>query len=359
MKKITPVGILSVAIILLIVNSVFSDDLPISADLKLYGTYVDNIFQTNLPESDYAALTYLNTAYYMTPETSIFYDANINLFSEHSDLQNHIHYLGADYERGIFGDKGNLYLEGKLELRQNKTEYESYDRRSGDIYATLKYYLTKTILLKSGYGMEYGSYPNFQTFNFLENYGFLQLSKFFQSRTTLQIAVDAGWRQYPNMSDDSENGYASMISGSAKLAQSLADKTGLQLKYKWHHAPHGIDEQYIENAYYSTEDLIDDEYSYSGSEYMIVLKHVTSWQATLKAVFSMGSREYNSTSIYIDGGTRKDNDITFRLEAEKEILFDAADFAIHVQFLHKRNESNDSYYNYSTNMLSIGTKAAF
>ena len=352
----------SIAMMFLTIYTVHSGELPVSADLKLYGTYIDNVFQTYLSESDYITLTYLNTSYDVTPGASIFYDANFNLFSEHSDLQNHTHYLGTNYERAIFQDKGRLYLVGRLGLRQNTSEYADYDRRSGNAYTTLKYYLTKTILAKIGYGIEYGSYTNLHTFNSLENYGSLQLSKSFQTRTTLQAMVDGGRREYTNMSDDSDRSYASQVTGSLKLAQSLADNTGLQLQYLWHRASQGVDEQYIEDAYYSAEEFFDDEYAYSGSEYRAVLKHVAPWRTTLKASLSMKDRDYNVSSIYTVSGSREDRDITFRFEAEKKFslpLGAATDFALHIQFLHKRNNSNDSYYDYSTNMLSIGTKAAF
>jgi len=35
------------------------------------------------------------------------------------------------------------------------------------------------------------------------------------------------------------------------------------------------------------------------------------------------------------------------------------DRALHIEFLHRKNESNDPYYDYSTNIFSIGTKAKF
>jgi len=359
MKK--PITLLaSIAMMFLAIYTVHSGELPVSADLKLYGTYIDNVFQNYLPESDYVTLTYFDTSYDVTPGTSIFYNANFSLFSEHPDLQNHTHYLGTDYERAVFQGKGRLYLGGKLGLRQNTSEYADYDRRSGNAYVTLKHYLTKTTLAKIGYGIEYGSYPNLRTFNSLENYGFMQLSKFFQTRTTLQAMVEGGRREYTNMTDDSGRSYANQITGSLKLAQSLADNTGLQLQYLWHRASDGVDEQYIEDAYYSAEEFFDDEYVYSGSEYRAVLKHVVPWRTTLKASLSIKDRDYSVPSIYTVSGSREDRDVTFRFEVEKGFSLGAAtDFALHIQFLSKRNNSNDSYYDYSTNMLSIGTKVAF
>lgn len=347
----------------LLVHTVDSDELPISANLKIYGTYIDNIFQTALSESDYVTLTYLDTSYYITSGASISYDANVNLFSEHSDLRNHIHHLSFDYERKVSDGVGLLSLGGTLGFRQNTPEYNPYDRRAGNVYAALKYYLTETILGKVGYRMDYESYPNYHAADFLENYGFAQFSKFFQSRTTLQVWADAGRREYPDL--DSKNGgsYAAQVTGSIKIAQSLTDFTGLQLQYLRHYAPRSIgDDQIMEDGYYSLEDFLEDDYSYSSQEYQITLKHLGPWRTMAKGTLSRESREYRIPSIYTADQTRRDKDITLFLEAEKKFSLPLGSFpalALHIQFLHRRSNSNDPYYDYSANIFSIGTKAIF
>ena len=350
------------AIMLLFTHAVHAEELPLSTYLKLYGTYIDNVFQTNLPESDYVALTYLDASYDITSGASLFYDGNYNLFSEHSSLQNHTHYLGADYEKVIFGDQGRFYLGSKVGIRQNTSDYSDYNHRSFDTYATLKYYLTDTILAKTGYEAAYGSYPNLNTFSFVENFGFIQLSKFFQTRTTLQVMLEAGRRDYPDMIEDTNGNYASQLTGSIKIAQSLGNNTGLQLRYSWHDTPHGLNEQYLNDSYYSAEEFFDDEYAYSGSEYKMVLKHLAPWRTTIKASIGLKDLSYNAPSEYTESGVREDRGVTFRFEVEKAFslpVFTHHDVALHIQFLHKKNSSNDSYYDYSANTFSIGTKTAF
>ena len=356
------------ALLLLTATAIFPaqaadpDESPISANLKVYGTYTDNVFQTALPEFDYVMLTYLDTSYGLTPGASIFYNANLNLFSEHSDLRNHIHHLGIAYERDVSEGNGILYFGGKLGLRQNTPEYDPYNRRSGSVYTSLKYYLTETILGRVGYRLGYEGYPNYQSFSSVENYGFLQFSKFFQSRTTLQMELDAGRRGYLNLDDGSDRSYATQITGSAKIAQSLAERTGLQLQYLWHRAPQGIaDDQYEAISYYSVEDFLEDDYNYSSHEYRIALKHLGLWESRLTATLSGRSKNYN-TFAYGTEERREDRDTTFLLEVEKRFslpLDSFPDFTLHLEFLHRRNNSNDPYHDYSTNIFSIGTRTAF
>jgi hypothetical protein len=338
-------------------------ELPMSAELKLYGTYVDNIFQTASPESDYISLSYLDASYDITSGASVFYNTNLNLFSEHSYLRSHNHYLGTEYEREISDGKGILHLGGKLGLRQNTPEYDPYDRREGNAYTGVKYYITDTIMARAGYSLGYESYPNYQTFSFLENQGFLQISKFLQSRTTLRLEVGAGRREYMNMDSDNNRDFANRITGLAKIAQSLTDNTGLQLQYLCHRASKDIvDGGYLEGDYYSIEDFFEDEYNYSGHEYRAVLKYLGPWRTILKGTINRENREYDASSLYNEDTERKDSDITILLEVEKKFslpLGSFPDLALHIQFLHRDNNSSDPYYDYSASILSIGTKATF
>ncbi len=353
----------SIIIVLTLSCMAHGGELPMSAELKLYGTYVDNIFQTASPESDYISLSYLDASYDITSGASVFYNTNLNLFSEHSYLRSHTHYLGTEYEREISEGKGILHLGGKLGLRQNTPEYDPYDRREGNAYTGVKYYITDTIMARAGYSLGYESYPNYQTFSFLENQGFLQISKFFQSRTTLRLEVGAGRREYLNLDSDNSRDFANRVTGLAKIAQSLTDNTGLQLQYSWHRASKDIvDGDYLEGDYYSIEDFFEDEYNYSGHEYRAVLKYLGPWRTMFKGTINKESREYNISFLYDEDMERKDSDITILLEVEKKFslpLGSFPDLALHIQFLHRDNSSSDPYYDYSANILSLGTKAAF
>jgi len=81
-----------------------------------------------------------------------------------------------------------------------------------------------------------------------------------------------------------------------------------------------------------------------------------------KGTLSKGDREYSMPSIYTADQTRRDKDITLFLEVEKKLslpLDSFPDLTLHIQFLHRKNSSNDPYYDYSTNIFSIGTRAIF
>jgi hypothetical protein len=92
------------------------------------------------------------------------------------------------------------------------------------------------------------------------------------------------------------------------------------------------------------------------------LKYLGPWRTMLKGTINKENREYNASSLYNEDMERRDSDITILLEVEKRFslpLGSFPDLALHIQFLHRDSNSNDPYYDYTANILSLGTKAAF
>jgi len=71
---------ISIIAAILLITNIASAELPLSVDLKLYETYVDNIFQTSTPVPDYVSLMYLDALYGLGTNTLINYNSNFNLF---------------------------------------------------------------------------------------------------------------------------------------------------------------------------------------------------------------------------------------------------------------------------------------
>ncbi len=350
-------SILIIVAILLIAN-IASAELPLSVDFKFYETYVDNIFQTSTPIPDYVSLMYLDALYGLGTNTLINYNSNFNLFNDNSDLHNNIHFLGLDHERSVFKDNGALNFGLGLGLKNNSTDYEYYDYRVAGAYTDLKYLLTDTAFAKIGYQIEYKDHQNYDSISFLENSGLLQLSKTFSTRTTLQLFAETGRREYVN----ADTRDSILVSGSLKVAQSLTDLTGLQLQYTRHYVPENENiMSYLQAEYYGLDDL-EDEYSYSGNQGQMTLKRIAPWNMMLKGTLSRETRDYNEFYLLDGIQKRKDTSTTVLLEVEKRFYSDSRfipDTALHIQFLHKYNNSTNPEYDSSTNILSIGTHFAF
>ena len=343
--------ILSIILIVFIISFVQAE-VPLSAEFKLYSAYVDNLFQTSTPYSDYVTLLSLDTSLNLNESSSIQYVFDINRFKEYSDLHNQTHFLGINYGKSVFDGQGILQLGSFTGLHDNTSEYAYYDYRSVGVRSNLKYYFSETLFLLTEYQAEYENHHNFDDYSSLENYGFIQINKSFNTRTTVQTKLETGRRDHTNLDSN-----ATLITGSIKIAQSLADLTGLQLQYIWHNA-YG-NSSYLLNNYYLLEDQ-DDEYSYSGNKWQLTLKHYAPWNIMLKGTLSRDQRSYNIS--FTNGQKRNDVNINVLLELEKRISFSnplLQNISFYMQFLHKNTRSNDPNFQSATNILSIGSGISF
>ncbi|MGQ9611160.1 MAG: hypothetical protein ACUVWN_17815 [bacterium] len=344
-----------ISIIFLIVTNLACAELPISVNLKMYETYVDNIFQTSDPDSDYVTLLYLDLDYTVEQNTTITYNSNANFFYKYTDLHNQAHYLSLEHEKNLLQNKGRLYFGTGLGLHDNRELYSFYDHHIVGSYIGFKYHLTETTSTQMEYQIDLKNYPGYPIYNSLENYGYLQLSKSFQtSRTTIQTRIDLGRRIYTN--NIAGKNYIDQVTGSIKIAQSLTDLTGLQLKYSQHHAsPFPFEDSFIQD-YYTNE--FEDDYNYSGKEIRLTLKHITPWNVLLKTSLIRKSKLFNALSFGTDGQTRKDSNTDILIEIEKQ-LSSFNGMSLYLEFLRRKNNSNDQYHDFSISMFSTGMKFVF
>jgi len=345
--------LLSIVILFALSIGSIHAEVPLSAGLSLYEAYVDNLFQTSDPYSDYVTLINLDASFDLGLSTSVLYDSDFNLFNEYSGLHNQTHHLSIDHEKVISDGQGTLYFGGGIGLHDGTSEYAYYDYRSAGAYTKLKYYLTETSFLQSEYQIGYEDHHSYRDYSSLNNYAAIQISKSFPTRTTAQARLEAGRRDYMNF-DDNPN--ATILTVIIRIAQSLTDLTGLQLQYRWHNAPKST--PYFTDSYYNIESP-DDEHSYSGTEWQLALKHYTIWNIMLKGTLTRDKRSYN-TSI-VSNYERNDTSITALLEFDKKISINSLlqNASIHIQYLYKSTESSDPYYQSNTSILSLGTRASF
>lgn len=338
--------------IITIITSLVQAEIPLSLDFKLYEAYVDNLFQTSTPYSDYVTLLGIDASVNLSESSSIQFASDINLFNEYSDLHNQTHYLGINYEKNIFNGQGILKLGGFTGLHDNTSEYDQYDYKSIGGQSGLKYYFSETLFLSAEYQSEYENHSNFNDYSSFENYGIIQMNSSFNTRTTLQAKLETGRKDYTNLDDN-----AIVVTGSIKIAQSLADLTGVQIQYTRHKALGNP--SYLLNNYYLLEDQ-DDEYIYSGNKWQLILKHYAPLKIMVKGTLSREQRSYNF--LIADGQKRNDINTSVLLELEKKISLNKSLFqniSFHLQFLHKDIRSNDPKFQSSTNILSIGSGISF
>lgn len=333
---------------------------PLSVQLKLYEAYVDNIFQTAIPDSDYITLMYLNADYGLNANNTISYNTNMGFFRKNKDLQYQLHSLGTNYQKSAFDDKGIIYLGGGLGFRDNAQKLKYYDYQNAGLYSVLKYYFSETAYTQLEYNNEYKNRNNNSDYNSFENFGAIMLSKSFNTKTTIQGRIEAGHRDYLKL----KGKYDSRSTKYIKIAQSLTEFTGLQFQYRWHIASQILPYSFEFLGGYNQLDDLEDEYIYSGSQWQLTLKSYTIWDMVIKGVFVREKRLYNFFMVFDDYDIQERNDkiTSFMLGIDKKLLAKSRflpDSTLSVEFIHRNNNSSNPFYKSSTNILSFGIVFSF
>ncbi|MBN2600700.1 MAG: hypothetical protein JXR87_01760 [Candidatus Marinimicrobia bacterium] len=353
-------------------------------NFQLLGSYSDNIFQNYSPVEDYITTGSFTIIHQTKSKITLYYNGNLNMFSQYTDLYNHNHYIGISNRQSIGDTKNDIYIGGYARFRIDKPVYEIYDNHNYFGFASIKYYLFPTILFRAKNTLGMRTYVNYTDYSYFENVLSLNMSKFFQTRTTLQTGIDYFYKDYiedQTYSVTSPSGLltrtyvidspkVSQLLASFKIAQSVSNLTAVQAEYLFRNTISGENRFAELDEFYTDEVLFDDHYSYSGQEVSMSIKQFLPFQfiAVLSAYYQ--EKSYNHRPVYdlegnelIEAGTRQDyqNGISVQLEKKfsGENIPVLKSLELYMNYLYRVNNSNDRYYDASSGFLSAGIDASF
>lgn len=372
--------------------------------VSLFSSYDDNPFRNSFQRPDYITTGVLSLEY-IPNELSLrfFATGNLSMFKEFSDRRYFSNTVGISYTKPFGEDEENaLYAGTSYFMRFNRASYDYYDFSQFIGYVNLKYYLdySKGLMSRAGYRLRYRDYKNLEEFSYLEHYGFVQISKFFESKTTVLAELDLGNKNYVltlgsmftapgSMNEGGMMGgwmngrmnqntrYISysrpsttQLIGILRVAQSLTQTTGLSLQYlrRW-----DVSERtrFLSGGavdFQGDEELWDDPYGYQGNEYNITLTQHLPWEITARLSTDYLAKDYarrTFTATDTDtptGPLRSDTRFVVGVDVRKSFgealgFFDG--FTISLSYFYQRNKSNDPYYDFRNNSLNIGLATQF
>lgn len=369
--------------------------------LALSSSYDDNAFRAAAAQAEYITSAALSLDY--QPEESrfrFFASGNVGLFKEFSDRRYFANSLGLSYQSAFGEDEQNSWSSSISYFRRvNREQYNFYDFGQFLGSVSLKYYLDyeSGLLGRTGYRLRYRGYANLSEFSYTEHFGFVQVSKFFETKTTLLGEIDLGNKNYtsssvmPSTSGTAgglmsgsgmmgygmggrwQNGNTSVLYdtpgttqfiGIVRLAQSVTASTGASVQYL---RRINISERarFLSNGavdYQEDTELWDDPYGYQGHEYNLTLTQLLPWEMTLRGSVDYLQNNY-SRSIYLPtdsglptGPSRRDTRLVGGLELIKSFgsgwtIFH--DLSISISYFYQRNSSNDPYYDFNHNAFGF------
>ena len=308
-------------------------------------------------------------------------------------------------------------------MRFDNSAFTMYDYRQAVAALNWKHVFEDLFSGKLGYRAHFRTYPNFLDLSYLEQSASLSLSRSFATKTSVSMDVSVGNKEYQSLSTstttsaftasnaffhfdddrakdpnhrpnfphdrgirgidfhrDETQGIQSNVQylvyeqpttmqlcASLKIAQSLGEETGISARYfqRWNLTDRG--RAFVGGAvdFIGEEDLFDDPYSYESKELALTLTRYLpfSLKGELSALYSVKQYPYPNNLDYTSSAPDR-ADTRFGLTVSLEKSMDDSWFVFEgttlmVEYLYQRNQSNTAYYDYHSNVITLGIETMF
>lgn len=327
------------------------------------GIYDDNIFNNNEKISDFINSFSFGSAYNFESEfnnVQLYYEGNLNYFHTTTSKSFNVHRIGL-VETHLFSIDDNPLNAGiNYSFRNNKDEFKVYDFDQISAYINYRHSISETDFILSGYIFNRNNYKNFSLFSHDEHKLFLSWISNFETQTSLTLNAEYSLKHYFEKYDF--EGYlneAAQLKFRANIGQSLSETTGMN-GYVVYRKNLSDGSRYLisDSLVYYEEEIFNDIYSYDGIETGLEFKHYFNENIELSLEAKYLIRNYSSLPAVDRNGVelgviREDNQFGFGAG----IVFDLSKFmkgsSLSATWNYFKNNSNDYYYKYSNQIISI------
>ncbi len=352
----------------------------LSADVETL--YDDNVNNNYLQTASPVTAFHLQAGHVWDADSGsvlLSYDGAMNYFSAVTAKTFHAHEAGLSYAVPL-GEEDQTLLDASASymLRVNREEYTSYDHGQFSLHGTVKHHFSDGILGCVGYMFRSVRFAELQEFDYLEHYAFVQLTSLLPTNSTLILEADLGSKGYttPNMIPAGETGHrgrrqldqvadapsVTQLVGIARIGHPVTEGTGLSLTLRYQ-GNIQKESRYLvfPDGTLSDDEILDDHYGYEGPLGTVMLTQLFPSNTRAKVSFSLQGRTYANRPAYNLAGvqvadSRQDTRRSFTVQLSKS--FDALGCTLRLLYDHIINKSNDPYYDYTNNavslMLSVG-----
>lgn len=346
-------------------------------EASVTGMYDDNINNNYLQISDKVSTLSLNTGYgldFGSWYTRAFYDGILNYFQNVTERTNQFHSGNLTLAHSSGEDDENILNIG-LSYGQGfyRGDYSFYDHSLWSVSVTYKHFLTDRIINKLGYSFRSVSFAELGDFSYSEHAVSGNFSFALPTSTTLIFQADLGSKFYSTAAPTEGTGGmrrstvsilpgVTQLTGMIRVGQSIVEGTGISLttKYQWN-----IQKQtrYLSSSYgvISDDELFDDHYGYEGLHTSLMLTQVLSESMLLRMTGGLQNRLYSSLGAYDLVGNqvaiqRVDQRSYVGLFFQKDF-----DFGLTLKTAYDLiwNASNDAFYEYRNNALTVEVTVPF
>ena len=225
----------------------------------------------------------------------ISYGIDGGVIEKYEGVQFHHHSL--DFSRNIVSKNNFIFsaaIEGDISRYGDVTLLSGYDQYG--ISSRIKSYITPTILLRWEGALSRRSYKTYLTEDFVEAENYLRIDKFFETRTTIRIQIEAGMRRYTEIANTPSN---TLLGFRLRAAQSLTQRLGAGIEV---FSINILTSAILENSIQVYDRIfLDDKYKYSKTGIILNTKYLLKQSGYIQLRTALLIRRYNGsqTSSYL------------------------------------------------------------
>ena len=335
----------------------------ISLSTKLDSYYDDNIYNNFTKVSDYVNSFTFSSGYDFESTSNnlqFYYIGNLSYYRENIFKSSNSHKLGA-VNTYLFSENDNpLNVGVNYSFRNNKDEFSIYDFSIISLYANYRQTIETQNFLLAGYLFNKIDYKNFSIFSYNENKGFLKFNSYLSENTALMLGVEIDNKNYiDKFSDPSITNNNTQLTGYSQLTFYSGESTELSgyflLRHNLTTGTRYIDSE--EFIYYE-EEIFNDVYSNDGYESGISISQFISAGIMMSVQGIYIKRNFSNLPISDPAGfslneLRTDKFYALGTDLKFDLSFITDNLIGSVKYNFLKNNSNDYYYNYDNQMISV------
>jgi hypothetical protein len=345
--------------------------------LSILNSYIENPFHYNgsVPISNHSMiLSFTNL-----PSISNFsynYTGNFSLIPQLSNSSLTDNLLQLNYKKYLDdSNRTDLNLSGAYSMGMNSGELNVYNNFSFLFSGNINYSFTESAIARAGYKSNYKNFFNNTSLSYFDQIAYIGFKKYFETNTSINSEINYGNKYYSGnlfsfskmMSENNISKSTGQLIANLKIAQSLAEKTGLSILYSqsWNlNSSQTLNVVFDPNLIFDKE-IYDDPYSYESRELTATLTHyfTNNYKLQLYAFYFDKSYNYNSDIInFANNDNRADATKGIGFMVEKN--FDAnflifQNIKLNLNYLYLNNSSNSEIFNFNSNEFGLNFKTNF
>jgi len=369
---------------------IFSVSAVLRADtlsLSFNQNVTDNLFQNRYGESDRLS----NLGFYLDKNLgkfSLYTQGSYSYLFENPNLTYYVQDIGADALHAL-NQRSALYFSLSGRGAFYRADYGDFNYASINAFAAFKSYLSPTSIFKSNYTFEYKNYSS-SLFDFSSHAFMISLDKFFQTKTTLKLEANWGYKTFlhpyqteeftttgsPNsqggkgrgrgragnqnqflIRSQSEGQGIQVFSLGGLVAQGLGSRVGINLTGMKQWNLSGQNPFAYVEEYYAVENPSYDRFSWQGYQLGSQISIVLPWNIRTKLGYTLSVKEFPGIESFDIEGISMDEvreDTREQFEARLEKDFPA--FSVFLSYYFIDNKSNDFYFDWEGQFFSLGVE---